>query len=210
MVKHYYNCSEIQKKSNKKPCHIGVYILKPPIANLYESEVRLYYLNCSKKDEELFRWLPSVCVSSSEEAEAKLNNLIDGMLFKRSITYCIRPKELQIPVGYIVLNSPRAETGLNDWSIDFWMVKAYRGQGIMKGCLNNVLVYLQKMQVPVVKALVEKENIATIKLLQKLGFGFVNEERGSNRLLFAIRLNNEPKQSAFNSFANRVKSFFKQ
>lgn len=68
--------------------------------------------------------------------------------------------------------------GLNDWSpshrridLGYWLLPAYWGQGIMQKAVPHVLRYaFKEMNVHRIHADVEPENLASAKLLRKLGF----------------------------------------
>lgn len=163
------------------------YVLKPIIPELLEGEAMFYMINTNVPDVKKF--LPLVVAETLEDANEKLTNYALRMMVKHSILYCIRPRNNQIPLGYIHLNSPISTTGINEWSVDFWLGITGRGIGLMSASLVHLLNYLEENQVPVVKALVDKENIACIRVLERVGFTFQNEDAEGKRFLYSVVLN---------------------
>ncbi|HLP49757.1 MAG TPA: GNAT family protein [Chitinophagales bacterium] len=158
---------------------VGSIVLTFPNPNLVEQEAAIYYANSC--DEELKRRMPGAYVDSIKNAEQKLKEFISRTLLRQDLLLCIRPKTTGIPIGYIVINSPISSTGLKDWSVDFWMGPAFQNRKLMKPCLNNVLSFLQKMKVPLVKALVDSDNIRSIKILTGLNFIYQHKINGFDK-----------------------------
>lgn len=103
--------------------------------------------------------------------------------------FCIRPIEAPIPIGYILLNSPISDTGLSEWSLDFWINERYRNRGIMTSCLNRLLDFMQEMQVPGIVANIYPDNLASAKTLKSIGFVYRQTNRSSGQEFYAQRLN---------------------
>jgi len=164
------------------------HVLKPIMADKFDAEVKMFFKNSNT--EGVKKYLNSIYVSSEEEAREKLNNFMLKTIYKASLFYCIRPVELQAPIGYIHMNSPITESGLNSWSVDFWISDMFAGQNIMTLSLAYMLEYLQNNLVPEVVALVDEDNLASIRVLQKIGFKLDHKEMGGEeRLYFVIKLN---------------------
>lgn len=122
------------------------------------------------------------------EAKKLLIEFLGKTAFRLSLLYCIRPKEHKIPIGYINFNTPKAQTGIEDWSVDFWMGSSSRGNGLMTYALHKSLLFLRKYSVPRVKALVDKDNIKSIRVLENIGFAFQEEELSNKRFLYSVEL----------------------
>ena len=152
-------------------------------------ESRFYLLNSSSS--ELRNAIPGAYVKNIEEATLQIQKYIDKMVFYDSLLYTIRLKSNQIPIGYIILNSPLCRNNLHEWSLDFWISKEYEGKRIMASSLLEVLGHMQDMEIGNVYAMVDDINHRSKSLLEKLGFGFINthENSGKNLILYGLRLN---------------------
>lgn len=163
-------------------------ILKPIIPELIEQEATLYLFNTN--NEGVKKYLPSVYVSDKTQAVEKLSNFISRMRLKQSLFYCIRLKQPPFPIGYINLNTPLAQTGLDSWTVDFWMADSIKGKGLMSSSWSHILAYLQKHDITEVKALVNTDNTNSISTLERVGFKFVSQEKeGEKRFLYSVQLN---------------------
>jgi RimJ/RimL family protein N-acetyltransferase len=162
------------------------YILKPIMPEIIENEAMFYKINSG--DERMKKYLPAYYADDSETSEKHLHDLIQRSLFRQSILYCIRDKNQPFPIGYLNIISPLSPTGLNDWSVDFWMGKIAEGKGHMSASLNKLLDYMATMKIETVKALVDKDNIRSINVLEKVGFQMLNIEKGGLRLLMSVNI----------------------
>lgn len=163
-------------------------ILKPILGDNFENEATMF-LNNSNNDG-VKKYLKAVYVTSQEEAVKKLHNFMLKTVVKTSLFYCIMIVNTEIVIGYIHLNSPLSASGLNSWSVDFWISDKFARQNIMTVALGYMLEYLQNNQVPQIVALVDEMNLPSIKVLQKLGFRLDHKESGGEeRLFFVINLN---------------------
>lgn len=156
--------------------------------DLLEAEAGCYFIN--SRSEELRSQIPGAHVKSEEEAKNKLLNYTMEMGSFVSIFYSIRIKPHGIPVGYVLLNTPRSMNGLGEWSMDFWIHENYRRRKYVYASIITILDYLQEMNVKLVFAMVEENNKKCINLLEKVGFGFLHEHINQNRniLLYGIKL----------------------
>ncbi|MBB6236758.1 RimJ/RimL family protein N-acetyltransferase [Pedobacter sp. AK013] len=162
-------------------------ILKPTMIEVFDQEAAMYLLN--SKTVGVKKYLPSVYVETIEEAKKKLLNFSEKMLLRGSILYGIRQRKMQAPMGYIHLNTPLMQTGLNSWTLDFWLGENAQGKGLMTASLYYVLQYLQNYGVSEIKALVHSDNEKSINVLERLGFGKINQESGGEqRFLYVINL----------------------
>jgi len=163
-------------------------ILTPVFHEHLEAESLLFLKNSNT--ESVKKYLKNVYVESKEDAHKKLIDLMGRYLFKSSLFYCIRFKNQNIPIGYIHLNTPLALTGINSWTVDFWMGNEYQQKNIMIASLGQTLSYLQQNNVPEMNALVHVENTKSRKLLEKLGFRIEHQEQGGEkRFVYKIKLN---------------------
>ncbi len=163
-------------------------ILKPIIPQLIEEEGILYLFNTNNAG--VKKYLPSVYVENKEQAMKKLLEFDRRMLLKQSLFYSIRFKQRPLPIGYIHLNTPLTPTGLESWTVDYWMADAMQGRGIMASSLSQILAYLQEYSVAEVKALVNTDNTKSISTLERVGFKFISQETGGEkRFLYSAQLN---------------------
>jgi len=162
-------------------------ILKPTLIEVFDQEAAMYLLN--SKTAKVKKYLPSIHVETIEEAKKKLLSFSEKMLLRGSILYGIRQRKMQAPMGYIHINTPLMSTGLNCWTVDFWLGENAQGNGLMTASLHYVLKYLQNYDVSEVKALIHSDNTKSINVIERLGFGKIHqEEGGERRLLYGISL----------------------
>jgi RimJ/RimL family protein N-acetyltransferase len=162
------------------------FILTPIYHTILESERAFYLVN--SMNEELKKYLPSVHANTKEAAEKILIDFLGRTAFKQSLLFCIRLKEQKYPVGYINFNTPISSTELNDWSVDFWLGPSMQGKGIMTLALHHALFHLQKYKVPRIIAVVDKDNLKSIKVLERVGFGLIEEEITGKRFIYGVAL----------------------
>lgn len=161
-------------------------ILTPILLENLEAETTFYLLNSCEEDIKLN--LPNAYAISIEQAQQRIDNIITGTGLSRCLFYCIRIKGQNIPIGYILLNSPLANTGLGEWSIDFWLNKTYRNKKVMTACIHAILKYMRDMEIKLVYALVYDENTASIRVLEKIGFGYSQNKKIDMRRVYGISL----------------------
>jgi RimJ/RimL family protein N-acetyltransferase len=157
---------------------MGGTVLRGIFPNLVETEAKAYLLN--SKESLVKKFLPGAYVETEEQALDKLHDYVQRYLLRASILFCVATKEKQIPVGYVLCNSPvmtyqNSNRIINDWTIDFWLAERARGRGIMIAAAYNALVYLNKMKVPGVYAFTDKENAKSINILIKCGMTLIEE-----------------------------------
>jgi RimJ/RimL family protein N-acetyltransferase len=157
-------------------------ILSPIYHTILESEREFYVVNSN--NDALKKYLPSVYADNSEKAEKILGDFLGRTVFRQSILFCIRHKTLKYPVGYINFNTPISSTGLNDWSVDFWLGPSWQGKGIMTVALHHGLLHLKKYKVPSMIAIIDKDNLNSIRVLERIGFRFIHEEITGKRFIY--------------------------
>lgn len=169
---------------------LGEIILRGILWGKLELEAHYYYL-CSY-DEMVKKYLPGAYVSGEDEAAKMLLNYQERFFLRNSFLFCVTTRELR-PIGYVLCNSPlvtyiNADEPINDWTIDFWLNKQYRGKGIATSAVYNTCVYLQKMSVPQVFAFVNKSNEKSIKLLKNINMNLLEETYDKQMYKFGVRL----------------------
>ncbi len=167
------------------------FVLRPIFPSQFNYEIKEYLENCN--DEEIKHFLPKHYADSEQLAKKILNEFLDRMIFRAGILFCVAHKQKKVTLGYIMFNSPRAvvvekSSDPAEWTIDFWASKKIRGQGIMYVAINKAMLYLQKMQVPFVFAYVDKKNLRTLRLMEKLQFTCIGENVDKSMYKFGVRL----------------------
>lgn len=138
--------------------------------------------------EDIKRYLPGAYVTNDKEALQKIiENIQRGLLFQ-GVLYNLTVIPENFVIGHILLHSPLAATNLNEWSIDFWVRKDFRNKGLMTHVVHIILQYMQKLQIKQVAATVDKSNIGSIKLLEKLGFGILSTDSVNGQILYGVSL----------------------
>jgi RimJ/RimL family protein N-acetyltransferase len=154
---------------------------KPPVIHLnefviithlvdkaIEYEAEWYY--GSSHDSEIKKFLPEVYPESPKEAMDKVIGLLGKPIYKEGILLCIRNAEEKYAVGYIMLDSPLAKTGSEEWTITYWLKKTQQGKGVMYNSILAVLDYMKKMGISKVQAFVDFQNIKSENILKNLKF----------------------------------------
>lgn len=170
----------------------GVFVRGPWLKNLQlESEV--YHFNSS--DSLVKKYLPGAFSLNEKDAFDKINGYIDRFILKSCIPFIIATKEMSVPIGYILCHSPLvsykgSKERINDWTIDFWLGPAYRGQGIMETVLYNVIGYLQIKEVDRVYMFVDKDNYPSIHIIEKCTSVLVGESGDGKLYKYGVKLKN--------------------
>jgi RimJ/RimL family protein N-acetyltransferase len=116
------------------------------------------------------RYIPYAYVSNLEEAKEKVFEFRTRTEVGGGLFYFISDLKSRIPLGCLNLASPLTETGLNCWTVDFWIHPQHQGFGIVNQSLSSALKYLKSNSVSIVRALVCKENYKSINVLDNTGF----------------------------------------
>jgi hypothetical protein len=159
--------------------------LTPVFSSAINQEALAYFANCH--DSEIKKYLPFAHITDSVKAKEKIIHLMNMQKLRQGVFLNIRIKSVGLTIGYILMSSPISGNNLNEWSLDYWINKNYRKQGIMFECLNQALNILQENNVPVVFATTRSDNETSIRLLKKLGFSL-----SKSRLIaeqYGLRLN---------------------
>jgi len=143
-------------------------------------------------DLEVQRNLPGVFVKNEREAYEQLLKFTDRFIHKSAIIFSVVLKENNVPIGYVLCNSPRLkyldrDEEIGEWSIDFWIFEKVRNRGIMTAAVYNTLAYLQEMGASTIYAFVDKENIASMAVLKKCSMSLVEETGDGKMFKFMVR-----------------------
>ncbi|WP_397447814.1 GNAT family N-acetyltransferase [Polaribacter sp. R77954] len=162
---------------------------KPPFINLNEHVIITHLVDKAieyeaewyygvSQDSEIKRFLPDVYPESPKDAMKKVVGILGKPIFKEGLMLCIRSAEDKYAVGYIVLDSPLANTGSEEWTITYWLKKTQQGRGLMTNSIIAVLEFMKKMKISKVQAFVDLENIKSENILKNLNFKKVPGEFG--------------------------------
>lgn len=163
-------------------------VLKPIFEEMIDAEAEFYLRN--SKNELVKKYIPFAYVENIEQSKDKLLEYIkDTIMLQTSLLYCIRITDGQIPmipIGYVSMESPLSPNGLEEWSINFWLSETMTGKNIMVASVNTCLGFLKDFSVSKVKAIVDKENIKSRNLLNKLNFKI--EHVVSDKIIYNLNL----------------------
>jgi len=171
---------------------LGAVKLRGFYTDQIEVESKYYFFNSN--DELVKKYLPNCYVNNIEEATVKIYDLCKKFLFKVGISFCIAIKETNVPIGYVIVNSPRCPFSDKDkmprgeWTLDFFLGAHTRGRSIMSTCVFRVLSYLQQMSVPIIYAYVDESNTNSIRVLQRNQFKLVGQS-SDDKLIYGALLN---------------------
>lgn len=143
-------------------------------------------------NDQMERFLPDLCFDSRKEAKEWLKGITLTWASKERLPAVVRLNDPLVTVGYIICYTPaRFENDEYDgWAIEYFLDEDLWGNEIMTTAVNNFLSYLQENNVERVRASSHSDNIASISLLQKIGFSRIgrDESRGDH-IVHEIRLN---------------------
>lgn len=152
----------------------------------------IYDIYC---DEGAVKYQQIKAMSTMEQAKKAVEFFINGFKNKKFIRWCITLKENSDVIGLITLHD------FDDWNskaeIGYMLNKKYWRQNIMSEATIKVIDYaFEVIELNRIEALIDPENIASIKLNIKLGFakeGLKKEaaynkrtEKYEDRLIFGI------------------------
>lgn len=132
------------------------------------------------------KYIPYAYVRTIEEAKDKVLEFRTRTEQGGGLFYFISDLNTKIPLGCLNLASPLTETGLNSWTVDFWIHPRYQGRGIVTQSLTSALKYLKNYSVTEVRALVNGENDKSINVLSNSGFSY--EKESDDILVYKIEL----------------------
>ncbi|MBZ9687400.1 GNAT family N-acetyltransferase [Clostridium estertheticum] len=150
-------------------------------------------------DEDAVKYQPICTMNTIEQAEKSVQAFLQGFKNKKFIRWCIATKENDTVVGLITLHdfnicNSQAEIG-------FMLNKKYWRQNTMGEVSPEIIKFaFEIIGLNRIEALIHPDNIASIKLSEKLGFlreGFKKEsaynkrtDEYEDRLIFGITKNN--------------------
>jgi ribosomal-protein-alanine N-acetyltransferase len=169
------------------------FILREVKDNDYLSLYEIY------SNEDAVRYQQVGPMKTIEQAQKAVQVFLQGFKDRKFIRWCIAAKENDIVVGLITLHSFNLCN--NQAEIGFMLNKKYWRQNIMDEVANEVIRFaFEGIGLNRIEASIHPDNIASIKLSEKLGFqreGLKKEaayNKGTNeyedRLIFGVTKNN--------------------
>jgi RimJ/RimL family protein N-acetyltransferase len=127
------------------------------------------------------------CPSTFDEGITRIGECIISFHEKKSLTFVLKLNG-SLPVGFIHVHTPDNSTDIKDWLIEYYLNHDHWGKGIMTIAVNNILAFLQINHVENINAIVDEENLGSRRILEKLGFRLLTENKSMNKLVYARRL----------------------
>lgn len=132
-----------------------------------KSDAHKCYYNFGQ-DEESGRYLPMFPMKSVEEMQKYIDGYI-GAEGENSFTWLIEKRSSGEPVGFVSVEIPYRE--LNIGEISYLLGRKYQGKGYAYEAVSAILKYMFNTQdLYMIEAKYNANNIASGKLLKKLGF----------------------------------------
>ncbi len=157
----------------------GNYIIRHINENDYEDIYSIY------GDAEAMKYNTSNLVKSLEDAKDNIEMIHRGILNKWFIRWAVIDKFTEEFIGIIAFH--HFDFDENKVQIGYNLKKSYWRKGIMSEVLKSIIDYLQlNSSIETIEASIDTENIASIKLVEKLGFEL--GDRKNNKLIFIKKL----------------------
>ncbi|MDT3401212.1 GNAT family N-acetyltransferase [Mucilaginibacter terrae] len=126
-------------------------------------------------EKELLRYLPEKRVKSVHDAESWLGSTLLNLQCGRNQTHLIISKKKNQLIGVIDIIPPavaKEHYQLNNYPyfIEFYLRKSVTGKSLMSGLLPQVIRLLRSSGIQDIAAIVNRNNTAALKVLQKSGF----------------------------------------
>lgn len=157
----------------------GNYIIRHINENDYEDIYSIY------GDTEVMKYDIGNLLKSLDEAKNNIETIHRGILNRWFIRWAIIDRYTDEFIGTIAFH--HFEFDKNKVQIGYNLKKSCWRRGIMSDVLKLIIDYLQSnSSLEIIEASIEDENIASVKLVEKLGFELSNRE--NNKLIFTKKL----------------------
>lgn len=157
----------------------GNYIIRHINENDYGDIYSIY------GDIEVMKYDIDNLLKSLDDAKNNIEMINRGILNKWFIRWAVIDKYTDEFIGTIAFH--HFELDKNKVQIGYNLKKSYWRKGIMSDVLKLTIDYLQSNSLlEIIEASIDTENIASVKLVEKLGFELNNKE--NNKLMFAKKL----------------------
>jgi len=130
-----------------------------------------FLITCAKSDEDFAKYFPELTKSLNELTESNFINFLECKLVTSVTTYLsIRSNQNESVLGFIKFDSDSYYCRF----LGFYIDTNYRNKGIITDLLTPILHQLQNKRRSI-NAVVNKANIKSRNLLEKLGFKLTND-----------------------------------
>ena len=142
-----------------------------------------------RSDSEINTYLDRQISNTIDDARNFINKIGENISKNDSIYWAITLSERNILVGTICLFGFSDEN--YNCEIGYELLTNFQGQGIMKEAVEKVIDYaFNTIKVKKIEASLHKDNLSSIKLLEKFSFRNLNEPDKTNPDLLCYRLTN--------------------
>jgi ribosomal-protein-alanine N-acetyltransferase len=139
------------------------FILREVVERDYSAIYDIY------SDEDAVKYQQIKAMTTIEQAKKAVEFFVSGFKNKKFIRWCITFKENNEVIGLISLHD--FDTWNSKVEVGYMLNKKYWGQNVMSEASKEIINYAFKvMELNRIEALIDPENIASIKLNEKLGF----------------------------------------
>jgi len=158
-----------------------------------KEESMTYLLTSNTED--VKKYLPGAYASTKEQAKALLDKHILSVATELEIVYriCLNSGT----IGYVIvgtgrMNHIRTKGRFFGFTVDFWMMEMFRGKNIATSAVSNTVKFLFDSGLDEVYALVDPENYASQRVLEKCSFVRIPnvdwhfEDRNGNPYLYRV------------------------
>lgn len=164
---------------NFEKLDIGNYIIRNISEDDYEDIYIIY------GDIEVMRYDMNNLLKSLDDAKNNIKLINKAISNKWFIRCAVIDKQTNDFIGTIALH--HFEFDKNKVQIGYNLKKSYWGRGIMTNVLNSIIDYLKSnSSIEILEASINIENIASIKLVEKLGFELNSKD--NDKLVFMKKL----------------------
>jgi len=94
---------------------------------------------------------------------------IESKLDREAVVLCLLVLADEIPVGTVQIVVPKGDTH-HYLSLGYWFGREYWGQGYATEAVRTVIEYVSRPGIPEIYAAPHRDNIASIRVLEKCGF----------------------------------------
>ncbi|WP_320005385.1 GNAT family N-acetyltransferase [Shiella aurantiaca] len=125
-------------------------------------------------DAETMKFIPEKLVKDRQEIELRLIGFVSNYEKEEGFTHFLSHKKYNKIIGGINIIPPKkikiAYNISDEWFIEYYLNKTLWGKGIISGVLNAIVKNMQNQGINKISALCHPDNIASIHILNKIGF----------------------------------------
>jgi [ribosomal protein S5]-alanine N-acetyltransferase len=137
-----------------------------------------------RSDDNNNKYLDRPKANTIEDAQEFIQKIVNGISNNESIYWVISFKNETTLAGTICLWN--FDTVKEVAEIGYELLPGYKGKGIMQEAMQKVIAFcFETMQLQSIEACVHKDNIASVKLLEKNNFIYTKSEN-SDMIIYAL------------------------